>query len=136
VTRRARSGRQLPDETGAVTAELAMALPLLVALTIGLVWLLTLGTTQVRMVDATRETARAVARGDSVPEALARGQQVAPPGASLQVDAAADGHVVVSGAVAVDGLGGLFDFLPAVTVSAEAVAAAESTPASASGAPP
>jgi len=113
-----------------------MALPLLVALTIGLVWLLTLGTTQVRMVDATREAARAVARGDSVAEALARGEQVAPPGSSLQVDAAADGHVVVTGTVAVDGVGGLFDFLPAVTVSAEAVAAAEATPVSTSGAPP
>jgi hypothetical protein len=112
-----------------------MALPLLVALTIGLVWLLTLGTTQVRMVDATREAARAVARGDSVAQALARGQQVAPPGSALQVDAA-DGHVVVTGTVAVDGVGGLFDFLPAVTVSAQAVAAAESTPASAPGAPP
>ena len=106
-----------------------MALPLLVALTIGLVWLLTLGTTQVRLVDATREAARAVARGDSVAEALARGQQVAPTGASLLVDAAADGHVVVTGRVAVDGVVGLFDFLPSVTVSAQAVAAAESGPA-------
>ena len=126
MTSGARFGRRPPDESGAVTAELAMALPLLVALTIGLVWLLTLGTTQVRMVDATREAARAVARGDSVAEALARGQQVAPPGSSLQVDAGADGHVVVTGTVSVDGVGGLFDFLPAVTVSAEAVAAAES----------
>jgi Flp pilus assembly protein TadG len=130
VILRARSGRRPPDESGAVTAELAMSLPLLVALTIGLVWLLTLGTTQVRMVDATREAARAVARGDSVADALARAEQVAPPGSSLQVDDGADGQVVVTGTVAVDGVGGLFDFLPAVTVSAEAVAAAES------GAPP
>ncbi len=46
-----------------MTAELAMAMPLLLALTLGLVWLLTLGTAQVRMVDATRETARAVGPG-------------------------------------------------------------------------
>ena len=42
-----------------------MAVPLLLAVTLGMVWLLTLGTAQVRMVDATREAARAVARGDA-----------------------------------------------------------------------
>ena len=84
-----------------------MALPLLLAVTLGLVWLLTLGTAQVRMVDATRETARAVARGESVAEALGRGQQVAPRGRRAHGDAAADDHVVVSGTVAVDGVGGL-----------------------------
>ena len=52
------------SERGAVTAELAMGLPLLVAVTIGLVWLLSVGAAQVRTVDAARETARAVARGD------------------------------------------------------------------------
>ena len=51
-------------ERGAVTAELAMALPLLVAVTVGLVWLLAVGAAQLRVVDAARETARAVARGD------------------------------------------------------------------------
>ena len=55
-----------------------MAVPLLLAITLGLVWLLSLGTAQMRMVDATRETARAVARGDATAEAIARGRQVAP----------------------------------------------------------
>ncbi len=55
-----------------VTAELAMAVPLLLAVTLGMVWLLTLGTAQVRMVDATREAARAVARGDATGVALDR----------------------------------------------------------------
>ena len=48
-------------ERGAVTAELAMALPLLVAVTVGLVWLLAIGAAQLRVVDGARETARAVA---------------------------------------------------------------------------
>ena len=46
------------DQRGAATAELALGIPLLVSLTIGLVWLLTIGMAQVRMVDAARETAR------------------------------------------------------------------------------
>ena len=54
------------DERGAATAELALAIPLLLSLTIGLVWLLSVGAAQVRMVDAAREAARATARGDPV----------------------------------------------------------------------
>ena len=52
------------DQRGAATAELALAIPLLLSLTIGLVWLLSIGAAQVRMVDAAREAARATARGD------------------------------------------------------------------------
>ena len=52
------------DERGAATAELVMVIPLLVAVTIGLVWLLSVGAAQIQVVDAARETARAVARGD------------------------------------------------------------------------
>ena len=48
---------------GAATAELAMALPLLVAVTVGLVWLLAVGAAQIRVVDAARETARAAGPG-------------------------------------------------------------------------
>jgi len=104
-----------------------MAVPLLLALTVGLVWLLTLGTAQVRMVDAARESARAVARGDDVEAALQRGRQVAPPGADLVVTSEGD-HVVVSGTVEVDGVGGLLGVLPAVELTAEAVAAREDAP--------
>lgn len=115
------------SERGAATAELALVLPLLVAVTIGLVWLLAVGAAQVRTVDAARETARAVARGDSREAAVARGQRVAPPGARVTVYD--DGDQVVAVVVArVPGPGGIFDRLPAVTVSAEAVAAAEEPP--------
>jgi hypothetical protein len=104
-----------------------MAVPLLLALTVGLVWLLSLGIAQVRMVDATREAARAVARGDSPDEAVTRGREVAPAGAELTV-AATDGQVVVDGEVEVDGIGGLFDALPSVRLTARAVAAVEVPP--------
>ena len=58
-------GRTARDRTdgGAATAELALGLPLLLAVTVGLVWLLAVGAAQVRVVDAAREAARAAARG-------------------------------------------------------------------------
>ena len=103
-----------------------MVLPLLVAVTIGLVWLLAVGAAQIRAVDAARETVRAVARGDSVAEAVARGSRVAPAGSRISVhDGGGEVTAVVVGRV--EGPGGLFARLPAVTVSAEAVAAGEET---------
>jgi Flp pilus assembly protein TadG len=112
------------DQRGAVTAELAMALPLLLAVTTGLVWLLALGAAQVRVVDAAREAARAVARGDDVGSAQALGRRIAPDGARMAVSFA-EGHVVVQATARVDGPGGLFDFLPGVDVRARSVALAE-----------
>lgn len=107
-----------------MTAELAMALPLLVSLTIGLVWLLSVGAAQVRAVDAARETARAAARGDDVAAAVALGERVVPEGGTVTVSSA-EGRVVARATAEVEGPGGLFSFFPAVTVSAEAVALAE-----------
>ncbi len=113
-------------ERGAATAELAMTLPLLIAATIGLVWLLVVGAAQVRAVDAARETARAVARGDAVGTSVARGERVAPPGSQVTVrNDGAEVRAVVVGRVA--GPGGLFH-LPFARVSAEAVAASEEVP--------
>lgn len=104
-----------------------MVLPLLLAVTVGMVWLLSVGAAQVRTVDAARETARAVARGDDVDAAVAAGERVAPAGGRVTVSD--DGDRVVAAATAeVIGPGGLFDLLPAVTVGAEAVALAEDGP--------
>lgn len=111
-------------ERGAVTAELASVLPLLVAVTVGLVWLLAVGSAQVRTVDAARETARAAARGDEQAAAVARGLEVAPDGSTVTVTRGT-GEVRVTVTGAVDGPGGLFAALPAPTVRATAVAALE-----------
>lgn len=111
------------DQRGAATAELALGIPLLVSLTVGLVWLLAVGEAQVRVVDAARETARAVARGDAPAEAVARGERVAP-GAAVTV-VARDGEVVSTASVSVSPPGGLLGFLPAAHVHAQAVAASE-----------
>lgn len=114
------------DQRGAATAELALGIPLLVSLTIGLVWLLTIGIAQVQMVDAARETARAGARGDSATSAIARGQQVAP-GADVTMSDD-DGQVVATASDTIEPPGGLLGFLPTAHVHAEAVAAAEAGP--------
>lgn len=114
------------DQRGAATAELALGIPLLVSLTIGLVWLLTIGMAQVRMVDAARETARASARGDAEPEAVELGLRVAP-GASVTVSQT-QGRVTASANDTVSPPGGLLAFLPEVHVHADAVTAPEAGP--------
>ena len=118
--------RTLPrrSERGAASAELAMVLPLLVAVTIGLVWLLAVGAAQVRAVDAAREAARAVARGEDPAAAIARAEEVAPAGSRVSVHD--DGGRVTAAVVGrVEGPGGIFGWLPGARVSAEAVAASE-----------
>jgi Flp pilus assembly protein TadG len=117
--------RQHRGQRGAVTAELALVLPLLVAVTLGLVWLLAVGAAQVRTVDAARETARALARGDDEAEAVDRGARVAPPGSTVTVTRSG-GEIRVSVTGEVPGPGGLFAHLPTPSVHAEAVAAEES----------
>ena len=118
------TGSARPGERGAVSAEAAAVIPLLVAVTLGLVWLVALAVTQVRVVDAARETARAAARGETDAASIAQGRRVAPDGATVRV-ARADGQVVAEVAVAVGGPGGLLDFLPSVPVTSTAVAAEE-----------
>lgn len=116
--------RRRVDQRGAVTAELAVGLPLLVAVTAGLMWLLTVGVGQVRTVDAARETARALARGDDPAAAQALGQRIAPSGVRITVRHEGD-RVVVRAQGRVDGPGGLFQRLPGAHLEAEAVAVVE-----------
>ncbi len=112
------------DERGAATAETAMALPVLVLLGLALAWLVGLGVAQVRVVDAARETARAVARGETEELAVGLGQQVAPAGADIRLSAG-QGSVRVVVTAQVRGPGGLLGFLPGFDARAEAVAAME-----------
>lgn len=109
---------------GAVTAETAVALPVLAGITLGLLWLLSVAVTQVRVVDAARETARALARDETVAEAVDRGSRVAPGGTRFSVSQDGD-EVRVDVVAEVDGPGGLFARFPGLDVRAEAVAARE-----------
>ena len=112
------------DERGAVTAEAAAVLPVLLAVTLLMVWLVAVATAQVRVVDAAREAARQAARGEPDTVAVGHGAKVAPGGATITVARSAD-QVRVTAVAEVDGPGGLFAFLPGLTVEAEAVAVRE-----------
>lgn len=111
-------------ESGAVAAEAAVVIPLLFAVALALVWLVALAATQVRVVDAAREAARAAARGETDAEAVMRGRRVAPEAARFSVSRSGE-SVTVRVVVEVRGPGGLLAFLPGVPVSSEAVAAEE-----------
>jgi len=115
------------NDTGAVTAETAMVLPMLAIVTLVMVWFVSWGVTAIRAQDAAREAARAIARGDDTAVATDLARRVAPPRSTVEV-----GHdvrtveVVVSAPVR--GPGGLLGFLPGITVHGRAVAATEDTP--------
>ncbi|MBM9461149.1 pilus assembly protein [Nocardioides sp. zg-536] len=131
---RRRRWRRRGGERGAVTAELALGLPLLLVLTAALVWLLAVGVAQLRTVDAARESARALARGDDPAAAVALGQRVAPDGVRISVRR--DGErVVVAARGRMRGPGGLLR-LTGVVLQAEAVALAEESAESPVGAGP
>ena len=70
---------------GMVTAEMAVLAPFGVAFGLLLLWVVSLGFTQVQLVDAAREAARLVARGESATAASAVARSHAPPGATVQV---------------------------------------------------
>lgn len=119
--------RGRPDQRGAVTAELALGIPLLLAVVVALVWLLAVGAGQVRVVDAAREAARSLARGDDASVAVARAEEVAGERATVTVvSTGPEVRVLVTRRL--DGPGGLLDALPGATLSHEAVAAAEGAP--------
>jgi hypothetical protein len=112
------------DDDGAVTAETAVALPLIAVFTVSMAWLVTVGITQVRALDAARETARAAARSEAAGAAEALGRRVAPEGSRFTVTRS-DGAVVVRVSSPVKGPAGLFGGWAAIRVEAEAVAAQE-----------
>ncbi|RNL62190.1 pilus assembly protein [Nocardioides marmoriginsengisoli] len=115
--------RRRTDE-GAVTAEAAVALPVLVLLAAALAWLVCFGVTQARTVDAAREVARALARGDDQVGAIALGRRVAPGGSRFEVRY--DGEdVVVTVTARVRGPGGVFDLVPALPARSVAIARKE-----------
>lgn len=87
--------RRCRGEHGMVTAELMTVAPFLVAVAFLLLWLVSLGLTQVRLSDAARESARMLARGESVEAATAMARRHAPDHASVDV-ATSDGTVTVT----------------------------------------
>lgn len=106
---------------GMVTAEIAVAMPvLMVLLAVGLTFVAVIAA-QMRCVDAAREAARALARGESISVARSLANAAGPHGATLTSGTAGD-RVHTSVRAAVAPIGGLF---PAFTVHADAVALRE-----------
>ncbi|WP_431035580.1 TadE family type IV pilus minor pilin [Streptomyces sp. P6-2-1] len=116
-SRRLRPARGGDD--GTVTAESAVVLPLLVMVTLALVWALFAAAAQVRCVDAASVGARAAARQDPEARAVAAARDVAPEGARVRIER--DGDVVrVTVTAEAPGPGGL-----GVRLGSSAVALAE-----------
>lgn len=86
-----------PHEAGAVTAEVALVLPVLLVVVLLGLWAVGAVITNIRCIDAARDTARAVARGES-PEAAQRiGQRSAPEDAAIKITQEGnDIHVAVT----------------------------------------
>jgi Flp pilus assembly protein TadG len=104
-----------------VTAETAVVIPFGIMMVVALLWVISLGLTQVRLVDAAREGARLVARGDSVSVARQSAQRSAPTGTSLDINQS-NGTVVVDARVRMTGL---LPMLPELGLHARSVAASE-----------
>lgn len=116
--------RAAARDTGMVTAETAVVLPVLLVVLAAAVWVLAAVAGQLRCVDAARAAARAAARGDGSPVVQAAATQVAPAGATVQVQRSAQEVTVVVRAE-VRPFGAALSRLPGVPVLARATAVVE-----------
>jgi hypothetical protein len=105
-------------DRGSITAELAVALPVVVLLLLTGLAAVNAVATKLRCVDAAREAARAEARGEP---GAAAGQRAAPDGATVSVEVG-DGTVRATVRTVTHPLGNL---LPGLPVEGYAVAARE-----------
>lgn len=85
MRRSEQAGRLRPGDRGYVTAETAMVIPILVALTGLLVWGVMAAAAQVRCVDAARAGAREAARSETSADVLRAAREAAPAGARVTV---------------------------------------------------
>ena len=116
-------------DDGMVTAETAVLLPVLVVVLVAAVFVLACVAAQLRCVDAARSAARVAARGEPAATVAATAARLAPADARVVVAAGAGlgdaATVQVHVRAHVRPFGGALRGLPAVRVSARAVAAVE-----------
>lgn len=113
-----------PGERGMVTAEAALVMPLIAAFAMALAWLITAVINEIRVVDAARDAARAVARGEDEQTAAAAARRTAPDDADVQVSY--DGELVtVTVAAHSDPPGWLLVPLPSIPIESSASVAVE-----------
>jgi hypothetical protein len=101
-----------------------MALPMLAVFTLTMAWLVSMGVTEVRALDAAREAARAAARSEDAGHARDLAFAVAPQGSRIAISRSA-GTVVVRVSSPVGGPSGLLGAVSGFRVHAQAVAAQE-----------
>lgn len=120
-----RSAGPRPDDSGMVTAEMAMTIPTLVVVVAMAVAGVMAMTDELKCADAAATAARLAARGEPVDVVRATALKAAPAGATLQL--LTDGTTVT--ATVTDQLTGpgVLDRFGTVTVSQHSVAALEST---------
>ena len=94
--RRALSAQAKLSDRGAVTAELAITLPVLLSLLLLGIWSIGLVILNIQCIDASRDVARAVARGETPNQAKAIGQRAAPGSAITITREGQDIHVTVT----------------------------------------
>jgi hypothetical protein len=102
-----------------VTAEAAAVLPLVALVALLLVWVVSVGVVQVRVVDAARDAARAIARGDSERAATAAARRTAGGPVSVDIRRRA-GLVSVTVSRRAAAPGWLLVPMPSVTVHSQA----------------
>jgi len=114
-------------DAGYGTAETAMVLPVLARLLAVGLWAVAVAGAQVRCVDAARDAARAVARGETDATATTAAEAAAPGGAQVVVSHNG-GLVTVTVSTRVGGGLGPLSAITAPTVSATATTAVEGGP--------
>lgn len=77
-------------DRGSVTAETAVVLPVIAVMLLAATWAVGVVVTHIRCLDAARDTARAVARGEPPDEAEQLGRRSAPSGSSVDVSRSGD----------------------------------------------
>lgn len=111
-------------QSGTVTAEAAVVLPVVAAFALVLVWVVSVGVAQIQVVDAARDAARALARGDDRSVAVSVARRAAPAHADIDV-AYGTSTVKVSVESEHSGPGWLMVALPTLTVRAQSTVEVE-----------
>jgi Flp pilus assembly protein TadG len=120
--RACRGGRRA--EEGTVTAEVAILLPMLMATIVFGFWVVGVVTANIRCVDAARDVARAVARGESPEAARSIGERAAPSGAVVEITRDGD-YINVTVTTSRTPDWPIFKQLPAIPVEAKATIRSE-----------
>ncbi|WP_405063734.1 pilus assembly protein [Kribbella sp. NBC_01505] len=110
------------SQRGSITTETAIALPFLLTLILAGVWCLGLITTHLQCIDASRDIARALARGESPDDVQSLIRHLTPPNASVTFQTSPTIEVTVKATPRA-----LFSFLPAPTQIAVATLDPEPT---------